>query len=54
LQYDKRKIRRIYFGKDGETVVILLAGGTKKRQNEDILAARKQWNDYKERKAKET
>ena len=45
---------RIYFGKDGETVVILLAGGTKKRQNEDILAAQKQWNDYKERKAKET
>ena len=45
---------RIYFGKDGETVVILLAGGTKKRQNEDILAAQKHWNDYKERKAKET
>jgi putative component of toxin-antitoxin plasmid stabilization module len=34
--------------------VILLAGGTKKRQNEDILAAQKHWNDYKERKAKET
>jgi putative addiction module killer protein len=23
---------RVYFGKDGETVVILLAGGTKRRQ----------------------
>lgn len=44
---------RIYFGKDGETVVILLAGGTKKRQNENIVAAQERWNDYKERKAKE-
>ena len=45
---------RIYFGKDGETVVILLGGGTKKRQNENILAARRCWNDYKERKVRET
>jgi putative addiction module killer protein len=45
---------RIYFGKDGETVVILLAGGTKKRQIEDIIAAQKHWSDYKERKEKET
>ena len=27
---------RIYFGRDGERLVILLAGGTKKRQQEDI------------------
>jgi putative addiction module killer protein len=45
---------RIYFGKEGETIVILLGGGTKKRQNEDILAARKCWVDYKERKVRET
>ena len=45
---------RIYFGKDGETIVILLGGGTKKRQNEDILAARDCWNDYRERKDTET
>jgi putative addiction module killer protein len=45
---------RIYFGKDGETVVILLGGGTKKRQNEDITAARDHWNNYKQRKAMET
>jgi putative addiction module killer protein len=45
---------RIYFGKDGEVIVILLGGGTKKRQNEDILAAQKCWIDYKARKAKET
>ncbi len=30
---------RIYFGRDGETLVILLGGGTKKRQNKDIKAA---------------
>ena len=27
---------RVYFGKDGDTVVILLAGGTRKRQDRDI------------------
>jgi putative addiction module killer protein len=30
---------RIYFGKDGETLVILLGGGTKRRQQRDINAA---------------
>ena len=27
---------RVYFGKDGESIVILLAGGTKKRQDRDL------------------
>ncbi|NOK58248.1 MAG: type II toxin-antitoxin system RelE/ParE family toxin [Chloroflexi bacterium AL-W] len=30
---------RIYFGKDGKKLVILLAGGPKKRQQHDIEAA---------------
>ena len=30
---------RIYFGRDGERLVILLGGGTKKRQQEDIRRA---------------
>ena len=30
---------RVYFGRDGETLVILLTGGTKKRQQRDIDAA---------------
>ena len=30
---------RIYFGKDGDVLVILLGGGTKKRQNRDIQDA---------------
>ena len=41
---------RIYFGKDGERLVILLAGGTKKRQQRDIEAAQARWEDYKQRK----
>jgi putative addiction module killer protein len=41
---------RIYFGKDGETIVILLAGGTKKRQHRDIETAKQRWQDYKDRK----
>lgn len=30
---------RIYFGKDGDRLVILVAGGTKKRQQADIKTA---------------
>jgi putative addiction module killer protein len=41
---------RIYFGKDGQTLVILLGGGTKKRQQRDINAAVANWQDYKRRK----
>lgn len=41
---------RVYFGKDGETIVILLAGGTKQRQQGDIAAAQERWQDYKARK----
>jgi putative addiction module killer protein len=40
---------RIYFGRDGERLVILLAGGTKKRQSEDIRRARLNWADYRKR-----
>jgi putative addiction module killer protein len=41
---------RIYFGKDGNQLVILLAGGTKSRQQRDIATAQKRWADYKKRK----
>lgn len=44
---------RVYFGKDGETVVILLGGGTKKRQGADIAQALLRWQDYKSRKRQE-
>jgi putative addiction module killer protein len=41
---------RVYFGKDGERLVILLGGGTKKRQQQDIQAALANWIDYKRRR----
>jgi putative addiction module killer protein len=41
---------RVYFGKDGNEIVILLGGGTKKRQQRDIEGARGRWQDYKDRK----
>jgi putative addiction module killer protein len=44
---------RIYFGRDGERLVILLGGGTKKRQQEDIRRAQDIWADYKRRKKAE-
>jgi putative addiction module killer protein len=44
---------RIYFGQDGQTLVILLGGGFKKRQGKDIQAAKDAWADYKKRKRDE-
>jgi len=41
---------RVYFGKDGETIIILVGGGTKKRQSNDIEMAKKRWQDYRHRK----
>ena len=41
---------RVYFGRDGDVLVILLAGGTKKRQQRDIETAKAHWADYKQRR----
>jgi putative addiction module killer protein len=41
---------RVYFGNDGDELVILLAGGTKRRQQADIDAAHPLWAEYKRRK----
>lgn len=40
---------RVYFGRDGDRLVILLAGGTKQRQSADIATARSRWEDYLKR-----
>ena len=45
---------RIYFGRDGDSIVILLGGGTKKRQQKDIGTAKALWNEYKRRKSQES
>lgn len=44
---------RIYFGRDGDVLVILLAGGIKRRQREDIQMAQERWQDYRRRKLQE-
>ncbi|WP_420010525.1 type II toxin-antitoxin system RelE/ParE family toxin [Tateyamaria sp.] len=43
---------RVYFGQDGDKLVILLCGGTKKRQSKDIEQAKAFWHDYKNRNQK--
>lgn len=44
---------RIYFGKDGDALVVLLGGGTKRRQQADIAKARDFWSEYRQRKKAE-
>ncbi len=41
---------RIYVAQDGERLVILLSGGDKKRQRQDVAHAKKYWHDYQESK----
>ena len=42
---------RIYFGQEGNEIVILLGGGSKKTQVHDIAAAQNLWTEYKAKKA---
>jgi putative addiction module killer protein len=44
---------RVYIGRDGERLIILLGGGTKRGQQKDIDRAEALWEEYKERKAKQ-
>ena len=41
---------RIYFGRDGSVLVILLGGGTKARQQKDINRSHGLWREYNHRK----
>ena len=41
---------RIYFGKDGDSIIVLLVGGDKGSQAKDIARARGCWRDYLEAK----
>jgi putative addiction module killer protein len=43
---------RIYFGREGDTLVILLGGGSKKTQCRDIRNAQILWAQYKMEKKK--
>lgn len=42
---------RIYFGHVSEIIIVLLCGGDKSTQDEDILRARQYLNDYRGRKS---
>ncbi|HSE60143.1 MAG TPA: type II toxin-antitoxin system RelE/ParE family toxin [Nitrospiraceae bacterium] len=42
---------RVYFGKDGDKLVLLLGGSSKQRQQQAIEAAQARWTDYRRRKA---
>ena len=44
---------RIYFGMDGAELVILLGGGAKQGQQQDIQTAQRLWEDYKRSKQQE-
>ena len=50
LRIDFSPSYRIYFGKDGDHLIILLGGGTKRRQQRDINATTANWEEYKRRK----
>ncbi len=40
---------RVYFGRAGERIVLLLCGGTKQAQSRDIEQAQQYWRDYRSR-----
>lgn len=46
LRFDFGPGYRIYFGEDGEKIIILLLGGDKSNQSKDIQQAKEYWNDY--------
>ena len=44
---------RVYYGREGDVLVILLGGGTKKRQSRDIAEAIRRWEVYKKLRREE-
>ncbi len=41
---------RVYLGQEGDTFVVLLCGGDKSTQDEDIKKAKSYWKDYQNEK----
>ena len=39
-------VLRIYFGEDGDNIILLLVGGDKKTQKRDIEKAKEYWREY--------
>ena len=44
---------RVYFGRDGRTVIVLLCGGDKRKQDADIRKAVELWQEYTSRRKPE-
>ena len=42
---------RVYLAKEGQKLIILLGGGTKKSQRADITQAKRLYQEYKSRKS---
>ena len=38
---------RVYFGRADAGLIVLLGGGTKQRQSQDIRRAKRNWRDYR-------
>jgi putative addiction module killer protein len=45
---------RVYYGKEGRYLYLLLCGGDKSTQSKDIKKAKAYWKDYKQRNDDET
>lgn len=50
MRIDQGPGYRIYYGRDGDAIVVLLGGGDKSSQARDINNAATAWNDYRQRK----
>jgi putative addiction module killer protein len=44
---------RVYFGNAGKCIILLLCGGSKGSQQQDIVRAKQYWEDYRRSKWKE-
>ena len=42
---------RVYLGQHGQTLVVLLCGGDKRAQENDIRLAKRYWHQFKEKKS---
>jgi len=53
LRIDTGPGYRVYFAHEGETLVILFGGGTKRRQEKDIAQARRCLAEYRARRSED-
>jgi putative addiction module killer protein len=54
LRISEGKGYRVYYAWDGNNIVVLLCGGGKKGQSQDIETAQDYWRNYREHQASDT